>query len=390
MIDINQIPDFVWEALQEPALRQSEEFLKWLDEDEKHGEWFVGLCDCREAAWRASPENIPDVGSQWERVKRRNGGLGKKKVARARFLRMGAVGAAASLAIVFLLGFYFHDKGKDCEELPAVIEGCVADSPADGHVLVAIKAVEKVTPVLLYTGKEAPASVYEKVLDYTRDTVKTAAKRLTLATPRGKSIKVVLSDSTAVWLNADSRLSYPSFFAEGTRTVELEGEAYFKVAQDKARPFIVKHHETMTQALGTEFNIRSYPGGRKHVTLVEGSVMVSDTLSSRQQLLVPGQDMEYDSLSNVVIKEVNLREFTAWTEDLFYFEQTKLLDIMQILGRWYNVTVVFRDEEAESYHFTFWAERTGTLEEAVEQLNQIGAVKVSIDAAKKQVVIKKR
>lgn len=45
MIDINQIPDFVWEALQKPALRQSEEFLKWLDEDEKHGEWFVGLCD---------------------------------------------------------------------------------------------------------------------------------------------------------------------------------------------------------------------------------------------------------------------------------------------------------------------------------------------------------
>lgn len=388
MIDINQLPDFVHDALQNPSLQSSEQFQSWLRENEEHMILFQELCDIQEAGRRLLPEINPDINTAWERVKTKHLKT-ESHACESNIRRMGIItGIAASIAVIFIIGYHLL---TNTTQLPVeAAEVHFTDIPAKKDATIVIKAVSNTRPVLLSTEKGKTTSIYKKLLDYTQNNPNPIPELLTLTTPRGKSIRIRLKDSTEVCLNGESRLSYPSYFTGPDRTVELEGEAYFKVAPDKSHPFIVRHHGTMTQALGTQFNIRSYTNEKKHVTLVEGSVLVSDTLSSQEQILYPGQDVEYDSPSEMVVREVNLREFTAWTEDLFYFEQTELRDIMQILGRWYNVTVAFEDKEMEHYHFTFWAERTGSLKEALSLLNQIGTVKAYINEKDNQVVIKKR
>lgn len=391
MIDINQLPDYVLDALQNPTLQKSEKFLVWLEESEERKVLFQDLCDCQEAARRLLPENNPNVDLQWERVKnlhlKKKENSDRKKHIQA-FLVIG-ISIAASFILVFLIGNYLYDaKTEKHPEITMNELSSISPEKRDSEVI--IKAKENTSPVLLLTEKGNTTPIYKKILDYTQDTTITNVEKLTLTTPRGKSIKVCLKDGTEIWLNDESRLVYPSHFIGLTRTVELEGEAYFKVAHDENHPFIVKHDGVLTQALGTEFNIRTYENETKHITLVEGSVLISDTLSGQKTVLFPKQDAEYNSSSTMTIKEVNTHKFTAWTEDLFYFEQTELQDIMQTLGRWYNITVTIEDKEAKHYHFTFWAERTGSLKEALALLNQIGTVKAYLNEEKNQVVIKKR
>ena len=103
-------------------------------------------------------------------------------------------------------------------------------------------------------------------------------ERHSLTVPRGQTFKLILSDGTEVYLNADSRLVYPSRFTGKERSVFLDGEAYFRVAKDAGHPFIVRTQTLQTRVLGTEFNVSGYEGSDTEVTLVEGSVEVSDAV----------------------------------------------------------------------------------------------------------------
>lgn len=387
MTDMNQIPDFVWEALHNYSLRQSDEFLHWLNKNEQHRQLFEELCDVQEAADRLLSEDEPNVELQWKRV-------GRMKAKKQLFFQRNAfqsciIGIAASLLIIFL--FQLYDRQKNKLEENIIPEWIVANVPVKKDSPIAIKSVRQECPIILTTEKGETRAIHKKVLDYTRkDTTLLAVQKQTLTTPRGKSIKIRLSDSTEVWLNAESRLSYPSHFTDAARTIELEGEAYFKVAHDSIRPFIVKHNNITTQALGTEFNIRAYTDATQHVTLVNGSVRVSNLLSEQKEVLSPGQDAECDTQqSKIEIKEVNTRNFTAWTENLFYFENEELLNIMQAIGRWYNITVIFENELLQHYHFTFWADRNSSLKENLSLLNQIGTITAYLDIKQNRIVIRK-
>lgn len=124
--------------------------------------------------------------------------------------------------------------------------------------------------------KTAIAKSEKKELDY-RQVISTTTQTHVLTVPRGESFKVVLCDGTEVWLNANSNFVYPTAFIGNERIVTLEGEAYFKVAKDAKRPFIVKTETVQTRVLGTEFNIRSYTPEDTHVVLINGKVEVSNT-----------------------------------------------------------------------------------------------------------------
>lgn len=392
--DINAVPDFVWEALQDASLRQSDEFRAWIAESEENLALFNDLSDCKEAGSRLLPEMNPDMELQWKRIQEK-----RKPVRTLNRWKIGflSAGIAASLALLCLWGFHYLNRSES-SALSEQAQVEIADIPLKEDADIIVKAVKKDQPVLLAVSGSAPAPVYENVLDYTSqpqaqsafDEPEVVVEELVLTTPRGRSIRLLLSDGTEVWLNAESRLTYPSLFTEATRTVELEGEAFFKVAHDSEHPFMVKHHGMITQALGTSFNIRSYENEKKHVTLVEGSVRVQDEQCSQQQILSPGEDVTYDTSQAMTVRQVNTEEYTAWTDGMFYFEQTELQDIMRILGRWYNVTIAFVDEPSKHFHFTFWAERGGSLKQALGLLNQMGTVKAYLSTDGNQVVIKKR
>jgi transmembrane sensor len=144
--------------------------------------------------------------------------------------------------------------------------------------------------------------VDEQVVDY-RKTV--SVEKQTLTIPRGRNFYVLLSDGTEVWLNAESRLSYPSRFDEDERIVELEGEAYFKVASDKAHPFIVRTSRFNTRVLGTEFNVKAHQDDTPYVTLVSGSVRIKASRSGEEVSLHPGQEFSINAEDKIELKEVD-------------------------------------------------------------------------------------
>lgn len=179
----------------------------------------------------------------------------------------------------------------------------------------------------------------------------TLPERLLLSVPRGGEFETVLEDGTRVWLNADSKLRYPSFFDGGRREVELEGEAYFDVARDTTRPFIVRTGQSVIQVFGTEFNVKAYPDEREErTTLVEGSVGLRH--AGKVYMLRPNDQAVVEEGREVRLTRVDARKEGLWRTGMFVFERETLESLMGELARWYNVTVFYTNERLKTLHFS--------------------------------------
>ncbi|NLU92019.1 FecR family protein [Chitinophaga sp. Ak27] len=177
----------------------------------------------------------------------------------------------------------------------------------------------------------------------------TAVVYNTISTPYGGQYQVTLQDGTKVWLNAGSSLRFPTTFPGSERQVQLSGEAYFEVAKDKTKPFLVTVNTTsdrsMTvQVLGTHFNINAYPDEQHHITtLLEGSVKVN--YDHTNLLLVPGKEAILHKISGKMdIKEADTEEAVAWKNGYFLFNNDKIENVMRQISRWYNVEVTYQGD----------------------------------------------
>lgn len=174
-----------------------------------------------------------------------------------------------------------------------------------------------------------------------------------LKTPRGGQYQVTLSDGTKVWLNADSKLIYPSRFETDVREVQLDGEAYFEVANstvgNRKQRFVVKTAHQEVEVLGTAFNVMAYAGDvEESTTLVEGSVLVKNTyhIDAGEVLLRPNEQAVLRQ-NGIVTSKINGVDVIAWKNGKFVFNNTPLKTIMQQLSRWYDVEVVYAEPMAE-------------------------------------------
>lgn len=223
----------------------------------------------------------------------------------------------------------------------------------------------------------------QRTLDYTNlaktsvPVVKKMLQTHSIVIPRGETFKLILCDGTEVWLNANSKLVYPTAFIEKERTVFLEGEAYFKVTKD-TKPFIVKTDYLQTKVLGTEFNVKSYTAEDSHVTLISGKVQVRSHENTRFVDLEPGKDAILLSNGQFEVKEVNSEAYTYWKDGYFYFDELTLADIMKSIGRWYNVNVIFRNKEAMTYRIHFMSNRQGGIEETIRLMNRLKKVTLTL------------
>lgn len=196
----------------------------------------------------------------------------------------------------------------------------------------------------------------------------------TISTSAGETLTLNMADGTSVTLNAGSSLSYPQRFGDGTRTVSLRGEALFKVSKDKAHPFIVHTEKMTTRVLGTTFDIKAYSGHKTSVVLMEGSIEV--TAGSHIRRIKPGERAAIANNGKIVVDRVNAEETTAWSDNQFYFDNQRLEDIMDDLGRWYNLTVVYRADSLKDLHLNFATPRNGSADDAIELLNSMRRFKV--------------
>lgn len=170
----------------------------------------------------------------------------------------------------------------------------------------------------------------------------------------GTKTHFFLPDSTEVWLNSASTIMFPSVFNGTTRTVELNGEAYFKVYKNKRKPFIVKNGDFAVEAVGTAFNLCAYSEDNKFLaTLEEGKIKVSDETAQKSFLLEPGQQVRFLVSQKRLYKwDVNVSEIVAWKDGRLVFNQTPFSDVVRSLSRWFNADIQLADESIANYRYT--------------------------------------
>lgn len=169
-----------------------------------------------------------------------------------------------------------------------------------------------------------------------------------LRTPVGRKYNLTLSDGTKVWLNAASSIEYPITFSKNTRKVTISGEAYFEVAKDPQKPFIlnIENSKTNIEVLGTHFNVNTYADdGNYRTTLLEGSVLLN--AGKRQYLLKPNQQAISQPQSDQVqlINNIDPADILAWKNDLFHFNEASIDDVMRELSRWYDIEVSYEGDK---------------------------------------------
>lgn len=192
----------------------------------------------------------------------------------------------------------------------------------------------------------------------------------TLSTPRGSTYSIQLPDGTMVWLNAASRISYPSVFKEDTRSVEVEGEAFFSVAANEMHPFVVHSGGQQVLVLGTTFNIRAYPGEPQLLTtLVSGKVQVRTPAGS--STLTPGWQTTCTPGSwQLQQAAVDTTEIISWKNGWIRFRDKPLGEVLAAVSKWYDVDVRLQDESLSQQHFTCYIDKEQTLGQIIELLNR--------------------
>jgi ferric-dicitrate binding protein FerR (iron transport regulator) len=164
----------------------------------------------------------------------------------------------------------------------------------------------------------------------------------TIFTPAGGTYKVILPDNTTVWLNAKSSLRYPTNFTGGQRQVEMNGEAYFEVAKNKAMPFIVKAGDMNIRVLGTHFNVQDYSDEKsRQTTLLEGSIALKAV--DGFVVLRPGEQASV--INKMKVTKVDTDEVVAWKDGYFSFNHADIETVMRQISRWYNVDVNYQGEK---------------------------------------------
>ncbi|WP_455641323.1 FecR family protein [Parabacteroides sp.] len=209
-----------------------------------------------------------------------------------------------------------------------------------------------------------------------------------LVVPAGQRAEIMLPDGTKVWLNAGSQLSYPSFFTK-ERKVFLSGEGFFDVAKNEKAPFIVSTRTIDVKALGTQFNVFSYPeSDYTSVYLQRGSVKAyfpaSETdgviLSPEQYLVQRGKEMQLSTMDP---------DELLWREGIYTFKKQKLGSIIKKLELYYDVKIIVKDQEILNYEYVGkFRQRDGVLD-ILRLIQRIHKFNIKKDDELNQIVLSK-
>ena len=166
------------------------------------------------------------------------------------------------------------------------------------------------------------------------------------ATSAGQRTPLLLGDNSKVNLNARSRLKYKEPFADKKRELELDGEAYFKVAKNPEKPFIVSVKGLKVEVLGTEFNVKSFEeGDHAYISLIEGSVKVMDSQENTLDTLKPGEQLIFDNKSEQFkVTAFDELKVTGWKDNVLVIDNEPLFTVIEKLEDRYGVRIKIKDE----------------------------------------------
>ncbi len=204
-------------------------------------------------------------------------------------------------------------------------------------------------------------------------------ENMTLHVPYGRSADIMLPDGSMVYLHPGARLLFPTQFPTDKRVVKLDGEAYFKVAKDAQRPFTVMTQTMETTVLGTEFNINT---AARQVTLVSGSVSVKNNATRKKQVLTPGQQLTETESGQQTLTMADTTPYKYWRDGYIYFDDAPLDEVLSTIAACYSKQVTFRDSAAQHLRMRYFTERNKGVEQALNMINSMNHVKVSLEGNK--------
>lgn len=158
----------------------------------------------------------------------------------------------------------------------------------------------------------------------------------------GETKHIILPDSSEVWINSGSNISYPASF-NNERHIKLEGEAYFSVKKNKTNPFIVKANKLSVKVLGTEFNVKAYPEDEKIATTLNNGKVEILPDKSKGYILQPNQQLTYNpETKEITIQRVTANNISGWTKGHLLFINISFTDILKTLERRFNTSFIIK------------------------------------------------
>lgn len=294
---------------------------------------------------------------------------------------LGFIKYAAVAIIFFSIGAMFVYTNIEKEDLGKYISEMEIPKSFNSPMLI------------LPEGKSIAINDGESTLDYSqsgeimlnKDSIIQAvqpSKINQLVMPHGSSSKVVLSDGSVVWLNAGSSLVYPSTFTNKSREVVLFGEAYFKVAKNQEKPFLVQTSALEIKVLGTEFNVSAYPEDNVIQTVLkEGSVAlrrIGAPKTEKYIILKPNQLASFDKSTQLSsITYVNTDFYTLWIDGLLCFENLDFNRVIRKVERFYDINIQLEDPLSGSVHISGKLDLKQNKDEVLEYLSLVSMTKFS-------------
>ena len=212
-------------------------------------------------------------------------------------------------------------------------------------------------------------------------TAQTAGLFNELHVKRGWEYQLVLEDGTKVWINSMSVLKYPICFSEDTRVVELSGEAYFEVAHNPDKPFIVNTPSYAIEVLGTSFNVCDFDEDEiSYTTLASGKVNIAGKFLTSDENktfeLSPNEQFFYNKTQmKTGVKTVDALIYSSWKDGYFEFEDEPLEIILNRLTRWYEADVFFDNDQLRHELYSGKLPRFENLEVILEMMEKVSDVK---------------
>lgn len=201
----------------------------------------------------------------------------------------------------------------------------------------------------------------------------------TLQVPRKKWFRLLLADNTEVWLNAETEIKYPVSFPGNERKVFVSGEAFFKVAKESERPFVVVADHIEVEVLGTWFNVNTYMDeGALTTTLVKGSVRVRDTVSGHMSILAPNQQAAVGK-DGISVHAVDASQVAGWISGLFLYSDMTLDAFCKYLERRYDVQVRFDDPTLRHYLLTGVVKQQHSFAEVCKYIEETTRVRFEVN-----------
>ena len=368
---------------------EEEKLEAWLKGDARNRELFRHILEGKNLPYRDLYAGRLEVDDSWEMVKKQLDVQNKRKSISSWWM-----GIAASMILLVGVGLYLGLFRKPMER---EIAQPIARIETGGSKAILITSsgdeivLQDSSMQLISLGSgmiarnDGSRVSYEGIAGEGGEDVLTYN---TIRVPRGGEYKLFLSDSTEVFLNSDSEIRFPVKFGKNERDVFLRGEAFFIVRKDASRPFVVNADDKVSvEVLGTQFNLQAYPDKKiVETTLNEGLVRVYDEKQSVK--IQPDQQVVYNGeVGQLVVRQVDASLYSAWKDGRFVLLNNTLEDIMNRLGRWYNIDIFWVNPELKEYHFSGELARYEDFTEILDMLEK--ATRVHFEVKGRTVFVNK-